>query len=402
MLPESPTTITSLPFEVLLQIFTMLTPYEILNILSTSHYYRGFFLHESIWRELCSRHGVLDLASFSLHNRTFYTVYTELLHTYGHLLGLWANDSPFRGRILEFRLVNANEAGWEGIVGEVWKFPTGHPTEVRNEEMFSGVLYTNAIDEFMQLNAPHRQGFQLCQLHPDSVAAFGMLAAFPPLDPQSSLVPSMENISIFDCGDTPGVHLCHDRDRPLPCLKIRHSDALDHEHLLEKLTWLKGYQIMYMSPQPQSTRPFPPSLTIYTHEYSRAFLGHFFPLPPPFIPSNNTHPDSTSSESAFSSPRWKPQDLQGLWLAPYDADGTEVLSLVWDETAGELQGWKVTGDYNVPRGAMSWNLKLVARETFPVDNVDGWVLERLLITEELRSVSQVYTGEGYVAGPGHT
>ncbi|OBZ70945.1 hypothetical protein A0H81_09217 [Grifola frondosa] len=36
-----------------------------------------------------------------------------------------ANDYPYRGNILEFRLVDGNESETGGIVGEVWRFPEG-------------------------------------------------------------------------------------------------------------------------------------------------------------------------------------------------------------------------------------------------------------------------------------
>ena len=112
------------PFELLLQIFTYLSADDILHLLCTCSSYHALIKDESIWRELCSRYGVHDLSSSGFHNHTsFFTVYTELLHAYGPLLGLWASDAMFQGNILQFRIVEeSKEVGWEGIVGEVWKF----------------------------------------------------------------------------------------------------------------------------------------------------------------------------------------------------------------------------------------------------------------------------------------
>ncbi|KAH8091056.1 hypothetical protein BXZ70DRAFT_954155 [Cristinia sonorae] len=121
-----PASFSAIPAELLYHIFAHVSGKDIVSVLSTSRYLRTTFLHdETIWRELCARYGVHSLESFRLHdpNRTFFTVYTELLHTYGPLIGLWASDNPFNGNILEFRIVTESRAvGWEGIVGEVWRW----------------------------------------------------------------------------------------------------------------------------------------------------------------------------------------------------------------------------------------------------------------------------------------
>ncbi|TCD65921.1 hypothetical protein EIP91_001989 [Steccherinum ochraceum] len=122
---KHPTGLSAIPFDILVQICAHLSGADIVNLLSTCRSLRAHVREESIWAELCSRYEITDLSAFHLHGerRTFYTVYTELLHSYGPLLGLWASDNPFQGSILQFRIVTeSREVGWEGIVGEILKF----------------------------------------------------------------------------------------------------------------------------------------------------------------------------------------------------------------------------------------------------------------------------------------
>ncbi|TCD60432.1 F-box protein 31 [Steccherinum ochraceum] len=117
--------ITRLPIELLCQIFTYLPGNSVVHFLRTCRGYYVLSSSETIWQELCARHGVSSLSASGFHSQTsFRHVYAQLLHAYGPLLGLWASDSLFRGNVLQFRIVQeSKQAGWEGIVGEVWRFP---------------------------------------------------------------------------------------------------------------------------------------------------------------------------------------------------------------------------------------------------------------------------------------
>ncbi|TCD66786.1 F-box protein 31 [Steccherinum ochraceum] len=119
--------LSSLPLELLFHILTFLPAQDIIDFLSTARSFHALASNESVWQELCSRYGLHDLAPFRIHdpNRSFFTVYTKLLHPYGPLLGLWASDNPFLGSVLEFRILTAEESKkgkWEGIICEVWRF----------------------------------------------------------------------------------------------------------------------------------------------------------------------------------------------------------------------------------------------------------------------------------------
>ena len=123
--PLAATGIATVPFELLLDVFTFLDGRDIIYLLSTCRALRGLVADESIWRELCLRYDVRDLGPFRVHDpdRSYYDIYTQLLHVYGPLLGLWVSDNPFKGNILEFRIVTeSRRVGWEGIVAEMWEF----------------------------------------------------------------------------------------------------------------------------------------------------------------------------------------------------------------------------------------------------------------------------------------
>lgn len=122
-------TIADLPLELYFQIFFHLSAQDVINFLSTCRAYYSTIGNDTIWRIFSSRdYGVDDLSIFRDYHTdperfTFRTVYTRFLHAYGPLLGLWASDHPFRGNILEFRIMTKEEYPGLGIIGEVWRFP---------------------------------------------------------------------------------------------------------------------------------------------------------------------------------------------------------------------------------------------------------------------------------------
>ncbi|KAH8091049.1 cytochrome P450 [Cristinia sonorae] len=411
---------SSIPVELLYHIFRYISVSDIVNVLSVSSFYRPLVADETIWRDLCSRYGVHDLTSLRIHdpNRSYFTVYTQLLHAYGPLLGLWASDNPFQGNVIEFRVVTeSREVGWEGIVGEVWRFPSfermpmqpdyyeflriGFPTpsdgvEVEESSMslrFTQVIHSNSgtfhnttslyqvSPSCLHLNAPHKQAFYLCDGPPYKSHKPSLHPRFPP--------PALKD-------------LWYDPAR-LPRLTPHYTRLTDLQKFLRKVRWniltMNDEHILYFAPANRGTTPQPASITIvppyaeeelydsllspqrdssvidireevpkaFTKSGARSFVGHYFSLPnvprPPCIqePSEETtNPDnqpSTHEDPDFRS-------LEGLWLGAYSSDGTTVLYLKWNQGSDELEAWKVTGGYSVPRGALSWTVHN-SRPIFP-------------------------------------
>lgn len=378
-LPAGQAYSAAVPVELLLQIFTDIEAKDVLSFLTTCRSYRALLKNESIWLELCSRYGVRDLPSSGFHkNTSYFTVYTELLHTYGPLLGLWASDNAFLGNILEFRLVpESKDVGWEGIIGEVWRFKKG-PGLFHDEETLNIPVdpsYYEAIriellppeaelvhprrrtrfvcegsttDSPFYFNKPHRQAYYCLKRH---------LGPWSPTDAQAaSLHP------VFPLPHSPWVD-----DRPHPRLRTYPAYPISHQEDLDDLPRFITASCFYLLPAPaDAVLPTQHSLSIIwsqTHalhnpmfDYrdindlrtGHSFWGHYYPLRSPLPPPSAPQPDT-----------WDPRTLTGLWLGAYSAHGTEVLYLVYDETTdGELRAWKITGDINVPRGVISWKARI--------------------------------------------
>ncbi|TCD66790.1 F-box protein 31 [Steccherinum ochraceum] len=398
----------SLPLEICLYILTFASGRDAINLLSTCRLYRSLVSNESLWRELCSRYGVHDLTAFQLHpGRTFFSVYTQLLHTYGPLLGLWASDDPFLGTVVEFRvLVECREAGWEGIVGEVWNFrqPSTQrgpilpdyyqfmsfplPPLHHNGEADNGVSLTRngvmmptwtvhlsltgdgpstidmcASGSGIRLNAPHRQAYYAYpvpegQYHPN------LHPTFPP--------PSLR-------------HLWHDEAR-MPPMSLHHEEAVNHITLAPNMQWEPDFDfipIFFAAPANSADEPSPTSISILPPpdrveqfesllspwRHTDTFItdvfrhtqltrrdatnlqapqDHFFA-----IAATNLKP---SPAPHSSSEDWSPRVLQGLWVGTCSTRETMVFCLKWEDEGAdsEVQAWKVTGNCFVPRGAMAW------------------------------------------------
>ncbi|KAH9928060.1 uncharacterized protein B0H18DRAFT_1118081 [Fomitopsis serialis] len=108
------------PYDVLTEILILLPATDIVRLLSTSRTLRSYLQEEPIWRTLSRAYGVTDVSNYG--GRSFYTVYTRLLHKYGPLLGLWAGEHAFSGHIVEFRLDEGSAQRQACIIGEFWRF----------------------------------------------------------------------------------------------------------------------------------------------------------------------------------------------------------------------------------------------------------------------------------------
>ncbi|KAH8099656.1 hypothetical protein BXZ70DRAFT_942753 [Cristinia sonorae] len=414
--------IASLPFETFLQIFTSLPGDDIIHFLSTCSSYHALASDESIWRELCLRYGVHDLAAFRRNgtHHTFYSVYSGLLHTYGPLLGLWASDIPFHGAILEFRVVTEEEAGWVGIVGEVWIWEEDDWEEDSDSDEDEGSMvatdpyspcyYECLRIELVQSAADHastrftrvlhrkhadthgkkdpvlqtiRRGVRLNSPHKQ---AFYVLNGFIGEESRSHLHPQFPP----ECLQT----LCRDTAR-LPRLVARDEQPVDHRRHLVNLKYLghgDGVPLLYYAPSPEdfstshSVSIIPPLSAVDSRRYHNhvsprkydlpdmmsasimafmdtvsakpAYTGHYFPLPR--LPARRPPP---GPEHDPLPNRWSlVKRLEGLWVShsPNGVVASEVVYIHWEEGTCEVQAWKVTGSDCMPRGALSWKFDSLA------------------------------------------
>ena len=125
--------------------------------------------NDSIWKRACAFYGLRDFTHF--RGLSPYTIYTQLLHSYGPLLGLWASDYPYLGTILEFRLCSGSVNEQGGIVGEIWSFP--RPPESPNDPLPPSYVRTLKIS------------FETCPDAPPSGATSGSplySSTTPPVD----------------------------------------------------------------------------------------------------------------------------------------------------------------------------------------------------------------------------
>ncbi|CAL1705786.1 unnamed protein product [Somion occarium] len=383
----------SLPYDVLLDLFTFLDATDIVNFLSSSKLLYSHILDETIWRKLSARYGVRDLSIFGGH--TWYDVYTCLLHTYGPLLGLWANDYPFRGNIMECR-INVDRK-WYGIICEVWKFPAGNdlpdndrdPSLPSYHESFRIVLTREGIDASgtgcrtrIQWYPHSQQGVSFDDMDRHQTPSLHLLS---PTN-QATFVHIGENIAILAGGehprmtgrlpDFPGTEtVWYEHSRECPRMPQEPSfECLDSREFLSQSARTRA-SYMYSA---RVAHTFPPALSIYPHpdrgdplrlhtpQLPRILLdlrgtstgdgGSNVPVRNRYYPLRSPVREAPTTDVGASD--WDPTVLEGIWLGGYGAHGTEVLFLEWSSEGKEVRAWKVTGDVNVPRGAISWRFEV--------------------------------------------
>ena len=97
---------------------------------------------------------------------------------------------------------------------------------------------------------------------------------------------------------------------------------------------------------------------------------------------------------------WRASSLEGIWLGPYSVHGTEVLYVYVDETSQEVRAMKITGDMNVPRGAVSWGFRLEHRLLLRELPQDAHGL-RQAFADVGGDSQRIYRGWGAVSGHGY-
>ncbi|KAH9928502.1 uncharacterized protein BXZ73DRAFT_48348 [Epithele typhae] len=365
--------ILGLPYDVLQHVFDELSGPDTLHLISSQkHLYSELIDDDHTWRRFCLPYGVADRKSFQ--DRSFRDIYGLFLHIYGPLLGLWCSDYPFRGNILQFRLLPDHQErdGEPVMVGDVWKFtfqpgqPSPHlpyyvefvqigfaPRTTQADSPANDVSITWHLRNeheslsFLAQGGPWRRRFDGNALNNPSLHLIG---------PSDSTV-QLRNyfahpITNPEFPETP-ITPWYDSTRRTPHLPVQSPPPI----LLTPPRWYNRSpaELRYISGAP---KPFSIAFSPESASESFADLHHpnhelsdrYAMLQPRYFPLRTVVEVGVDPASAA----WSANSLGGLWLGDYGPHGTECLFIEYDEAAGEVRAWKITGDTNVPRGVWSW------------------------------------------------
>lgn len=456
--------ILDLPVELLLVIFALLAPRDIAHLLSICSALHAYADNESVWCDLAARHGVRDVAHFPARYRSFRAVYTHLLHAYGPLIGLWACDAPFENAVLRVRF---EPGGWlehAGIVGELFvlrrrsAFVGAGETEEEDEDNNDQVIqvprhpqYHRIIkvafeDAFAPPSANHADILPL--LHAEMTCSI--------LTPHRTSVactrapPRRIGLNIPDFDRSPLAHPAYptpnapwlDRERafgaamPSTFAMLQPGpDGSPTAHEIEDAARTIGVFLYSKSDESSASDVLQPcAIEFGCACYDNAFSSgiphmlsrtRWYPLlPPPASPPRPTGDNQTTSSASREHPEPVLSELGGLWLGAYGPHGTELLFLEHEpappdsaepraDTAstctngeapgGTLRAWKVTGDFHVPRGALTWSADLGARigmDELPAEIVGQFRVASGGAEGGENALGRVFSGWGTVSGAG--
>lgn len=390
-----------LPNELVCTICSYLPAVDVVHFLSTCKTLHAFMAEETIWRNLCAAYGVHDPTE--LNGRTFFDVYSGLLHVYGPLLGLWASDAPYLGCILEFRL----DAGVKGILGERWCTGTRSPFQAPPvlptyhgllsislpSARLNAQLRASRQDEvdiqWSSEETDHETGVAETVLRPliesDGTPTL-TLKVLSPTD-ASSYVLSNTSHSVLPDFPSDSFAAWYDPSRELPRLPLEPSPAVYAGSLDEAVGFFKDpdWDDEIGGPNPTASamitakgRHIKPAALHIHHRSLVGVEGRDSRFPGPFLGSAwlafvsnlNVHKPSPFNARLYplrseyrvgqdpADQHWDPASLEGLWLGSYGIHGTEVLWFSYDAGESVITALKLTGDYNVPRGAASFAIDL--------------------------------------------
>ncbi|KAH9848838.1 hypothetical protein C2E23DRAFT_870950 [Lenzites betulinus] len=336
LIPEA-RSVVHLPYDILVDILLLLQAPDLVSLLCSCRAFHALVNDQSTWRSLSIRYGLQNIEHFG--GRSWYTIYTRLLHTYGPMLGLWAGDHPYTGRVIETR----------GIVVEMWRFRVPQPEDPDGPEMAELPTYTKlATVDFTATKTPyglptvkcccdkrrasHRAWFELMSPSRSGFFLHTRRGQYPHPD-----FPSTECSSWVD-------------GYRYPRLPHTTSSDVDQAPLLPPHPRIP---MVYTAPTPHCK---PAAVILFCDQgcidRARPFLGFedISESRPRFYPLRHAvavHIDPISSD-------WTPASLEGVWLGSHGPHGTECLYLDVVGHSATLRAWKITGDENVPRGALSW------------------------------------------------
>lgn len=404
---ETSRNVCDLPYDVLFELFQHLSAVDITALLSTCKNARKHAQDSSIWQRFCSEYGLRSVARFG--GLSFYTVYTQLLYPYGPLLGLWASDHPYRGNVIEFRLIPGDEHEQGGIIGEVWRLRQ-HPARYPLHPDYVRALKIGFDAPFVPSPTPAAGGSSSPQV-PVVPKARISCSTVPPIDdahwhstylevvPRTSYGYFMQGYRrAFTHPDFPGTDApWYDTQRGYPRLKMSIPVLIDQRELVRIYPAVR-LPIIFASTTPHIK---PAGLSIHcsggddrctqTHQPALPF-DDLSTAPPRYYPLRRSIRDGVEPTSAS----FAVESLEGLWLGAFGRYGTELLHLTWHREQGDLRAIKITGDANVPRGAPSWTLhaSLAHPPYLLTPPPESW-------TSELHGECLMYPGTGIVSERGY-
>ncbi|CDO75229.1 hypothetical protein BN946_scf184895.g9 [Trametes cinnabarina] len=341
-----------LPFDVLLQLFDNMPARDVVHVLCTCRAFYSLASDDAMWRSLSSRYGLHDNTYFG--GRSWYIVYTRLLHTYGPMLGLWAGDHAYTGNVIEVRLEAGDLHTQGGIAFDMWCFRVLEPEEFGGPEMPELPTYRRLVRvDFTGTSTQNGPATTRC-------CCGGRL---PTHRAQLSLLSSttlgfylLTRQGRYPHPDFPSAdfHAWVDKSR-YPRQMCSPAPYIDQTDLVPPQRRLA---MVYTAPTAY-LKPCAVSLTCEQGciNRQRPFLGfeEASPFHPRYYPL--CHDDDHPWMDPFSQD-WSAKNLAGLWLGSHGPHGTEVLYVEWTTHPPRLRAWKVTGDENVPRGALSWEASM--------------------------------------------
>ncbi|KAI0373920.1 hypothetical protein BV20DRAFT_936795 [Pilatotrama ljubarskyi] len=403
-----------LPFDIIHTLLEFTSIVDLVNFCSTCKTLRIHLRNESIWRRVCQPYGLRDFTYFP--SQSARAVYTQLLHPYGCLLGLWANDSPFYGKILEFRLLAGDETEQGGIIGEIWSSPSMSPA---NDPVPPS--YVRAV----KLSFEHEEASSKSSDSPASshgandptVRVYCDRGATSQDDSEtrsSRHRASLVRLSATNLGKflqfyrkkvnlpdfPPHISPWYDESRGLPRIPEVPEMTSHHAEII-KLYPAARLPAVFVAPtavrKPPAISiccPLPPTqcrcqilhTTVLPFDNLDARAPRYYPLKGRILPG--VDPESSD---------WSVNDLDGIWYGSYGPSGTECIYLAHDQEMDTLEATKITGDVHVPRGCVSWilhtppeNQRDALQGYWTAVRSDGFVPRRMLM------------GHGTIAGRGFT
>ncbi|KAH9832870.1 uncharacterized protein C8Q71DRAFT_713697 [Rhodofomes roseus] len=394
----SPTGLDRLPYDVLLQISFLLPATDIIHLLSTCRTFHLLACDEYIWKTLSKRIGLDDITGFG--GRSFRTVYTGLLHAYAPLLGLWAGDHPFTGQILGFRLDLGGDGRSPGIVGEIWRFKPLDPEEFDDPGAIQQPLCVPALRIGFAVHASDDQP-AVVQNTTQAMVSCSVDSSTRPSHPAQLTIVSETTEGIF-LHTRHGQHqhpafphpAWHDHARPFPKISVTPSLSVTSSGFLDMPSRPLVPICFKAATDVMSPRAISITYAGDCIDSLAPFLGFKSSIrdPPRYYPLHTREDCGTISADVRS----HAAHLTGLWLGTYGPHGTECLFLTYDDTTKSLRAIKVTGDENVPRGAVSWDVS-----TAEACQLSGQ--ERDLWSRTMGGVvpAHTYRGQGAISARGY-
>ncbi|CDO69131.1 hypothetical protein BN946_scf185042.g33 [Trametes cinnabarina] len=394
-----------LPFDIVHELLDFASIIDVVSLCNTCKALRAHLKNESIWKRACAPYGLQDLSRFG--GRSAYTIYTQLLRPYASLLGIWANDWPFYGRMLEFRLSPGDEDEQGGIIGELWTFSSRSPPDSPTPPIYTRVLKLSFEDNDLPqselsenpLDAPEASAVNLVCVadgpHSRHRATLVRLSETP-LGKFVQYYRRRVNLPDFP----PHISPWYDTGRGLPRIP-EVPETTDHHRELIKLYPAARLPAVFVAPTAVTK---PPAISIVCGVPPSQHICRTLHAPPLAFPTlDDRAPRYYPLRSCIlagidpASDRWSVDNLDGIWYGSYGPNGTECIYLAHDEEHGTVEATKITGDLHVPRGCVSWIVHLPLDNQMPTlqgywtsVRSDGVMPNRLLM------------GHGTIAGRGFT